>query len=190
MKVRTVKRSPLWTVKRYPRPWFFDSRVGHFALVARLCSAASLAFTHSAVMAIRTCSCLFGRRCRLSSNLANNTCHPASVAEHAFNQRRQIQIRIELGPVQSQSRWADLNLFQIGRLGAGEALRKLDRQTEFEPIAQAHYDAVTRLIEMRRRGVRLGVQARLQRRFGLLYIFIGQIHGASPIRHIALARLR
>ena len=59
--------------------------------------------------------------------------HPLLRAEHTLEQRRNVEVRIELGPVQPQPRRADFNFSQIVGRRIGQPFREPRRKRQLDP---------------------------------------------------------
>jgi len=68
--------------------------------------------------------------------------HPGPRAEKAFQQRRQVEIGVELGEMESETGGADFDWVQLVRFGAFQALGVARRKGDVETGTQAHDDAL------------------------------------------------
>ena len=101
--------------------------------------------------AVRTCRGPLRRRVGTAALPAHRLGHPTSGTEHPLEQGRQVEIRVQPWPMQSQTRWTDLDFRQIGRSCACQPLREIDGDTDLQPIAQCDNDASCAAVITRRR---------------------------------------
>lgn len=78
---------------------------------------------------------------RLPAALAQHAGDPAARAENPLDQRRKIQVRIELRPMQPQARCSDLDFGQFRVRRATEALCRTHGHAELDPAAEALYNS-------------------------------------------------
>ena len=66
----------------------------------------------------------------LSTNLTESGCHPALGSKKALQKARHVEIRIELGEVNSETGWSDLNFVKLRWLGVLQTLSIARRETQ------------------------------------------------------------
>jgi len=91
------------------------------------------------------CSCL-GRATCTSTGSTELAGHPLLGAKFTGEKPGQIEIRVEAGPVKSETRWRNLDVCEIGRLGASQAFRYFGWKNELNAVSQRDDDASTQRI--------------------------------------------
>lgn len=88
----------------------------------------------------------FGRRFGLPALLAELRSHPVFAAQEALQQRWQVEIGIQLGEVQSESRWADFYDVQISGFGTFQPLGGMRPEGNLDAAAQTDHQAMHALV--------------------------------------------
>lgn len=96
-------------------------------------------------------------RIRVASRRPRLRRHPTPGAEHAAQQRGDKEVRIDGGPMQAVSRWADLDVRQFGGHRLFEPLGHARREGQFEAIVRCDDDTRPMPVEPGRNRPRMAV---------------------------------
>jgi hypothetical protein len=99
-----------------------------------------------------------------------------------LQQRRQIEVRIELGPVQAQAGLGDLDNGEVAGFASAKSSARYGGMASSRPLLRVTNDTRHAAIVARGDRVRDGCQALAHALFGLLYHRARDFHRSSPIQ--------